>query len=487
MGSILDYLSNNWGDILGSGAGAPGGGTLAPSSAPAPSAAPNFSGGGYGGGYSPSGVGDINPITNQPPYYDPGIGIQTPGYDPMAGVSQNPTVGALKIDPLTGAPKGSELDLSGGGYGGGYTPPVPPMAPPGNAAAIAGGPPVVPMGPPGNAAAVAGGPPGATMPMNITPAAAGGPAPPMQIAPATTGAVNPNAARLAMLLGAQQGSPWKNAVQSGLTALGGGLSTVQGNTGAGAFARGMGGALTAGSRNQQQQQAQNFNMMSTYFRDMMAAQNADDNQLFRRAQAAYLNARAVQTTQGNMRGAHQNDPFWKTMKVEDNVNKYQSQQQDALFKKWKAFNDAGNPVSPEQMQKEQETLQANVDARRKQLYGAIGVSPKDAEKYLTMGQSKENPFPASGMSQNEFDHKVVLGAWYDTGGKYDQNGNYSYKNPDGTTGTIKNGQPGAEVILQRAIPPGGWDNYGNATNQPQQSPGSQLEQYYNDQLALSPQ
>jgi hypothetical protein len=443
---ILDFLSDNWQSILGNGAGAPGGGTFAPMPAAAPSAPPT-------GGYSPSGVGDINPITNQPPYYDPGIGIQTPGFDPMAGVSQNPTVASLKIDPLTGAPKGSELDLTGGGYGGGYTPPAPPMAPPGNAAAVAGGPPMAPPAP------------GPGMPLNIAPTNPAAPAgPPMNIAP-NAAAANPNASRLAMLLGAQQGSPWKNAVQSGLSALGGGLSTVQGNTGAGAFARGMGGALTAGSRNQQQQQVQNFNMASTYFRNMLAARNEQDLSAYRKG---LIGVRAQQAQRGST--AYQNDPFWKTMKIEDNVNKWQTQEQDRLYKSWKAFNDGGNPISSEDMHKQQDALDAQVAKRRAQLYKSAGLTQAEAQKQLTMGQEPPltadgkpnpnfNPFQTKGMTPEEFNAKVPALAWY-----IDQNGKPQQRGYDPNMQPVQPAPSSAEV--QSAPSNAQW-----------------MEQYENDRLA----
>jgi len=284
-----------------------------------------------------------------------------------------------------------------------------------------------------------------------------GPGAPMSLAPPNPGGAAPPT-NLEQLLGARTYQP--NPIQTGMAALGKGLSTVSGNTGAGAFARGMGGALTGGSQYAQQQQTQNFNMASNYFKDMLAAKNMGNMEAYRQAQGAYLGARAQAITLGGGTGsgAYQNSPYWKTMKIEDSAQKYQNGQKQILLKQWSL-----NGTSPDQQQTDLDNLQKNNEAFRQRLYKSAGIDPSDGQKMLTYGQS-DNPFPTKGMTLDQFNQQVPMGAWYT-----DQNGDKRQR----TVAPTDNGASTA---------PGGSAAQPNAP----QSNGQQMQQYYDDSLALTP-
>jgi hypothetical protein len=70
---------------------------------------------------------------------------------------------------------------------------------------------------------------------------------------------------------------------------------------------------------------------------------------------------------------------------------------------------------------------------------------------LKYGTSPDTPFPTKGMTLEQFDHGVPMGAWYT-----DQNG----------------------TIRQRTVEP--------QTQNPQSSSGSQMQDYYDTGLATQP-
>src|SRR6185437_4263380 len=292
---ILDYLDSAWPSILGLG------GNQGQTALPPPVVGSN-------GGFSPGGAVDGNALT-------PSNGPDTGFFNAWGNVpAANAAAAAAPNAPAA--------------------PAVPSLTTPANAAPAPTASPSVPMPMPRPEAANG---PGA--PLNIVPPGGMGPGAPMSLAPPNPGGGAPPASsNLEQLLGAVRPapSPMQNAIGTGIAALGKGLSTVSGNTGAGAFARGMGGALTGGSQYAQQQQTQNFNIASNYFKYMLAAKNMGNMEAYRQAQAAYLGARAQAITLGGGTGsgAYQNSPYWKTMKIEDSAQKYQNGQKQILLKQW---------------------------------------------------------------------------------------------------------------------------------------------------------
>lgn len=424
--SVLDYLTNNWQQILGMGGSTP----QAPLPGPIPPAQ---------AGFSPSGAVDGNALGadwNSFPNVAGGgpTGPSGTAWNSMAANAGNPFAASGALPP-PGATPSPSLVSSAAAAPGANLPLQQRQSVPDILASV--GPPIPP-GPP----------------MSLAPPNPGAGATPM----APNGGAQPDG--LSRTLGATLNpSLYKPSPMGGfLASLGGGLSTVQGNTGAGAFARGMGGALTKGNQYTQQQQTQLFNQSSAAFKDMLAARNQDDVEWYRRAQAAYLNSRAqaIQLNGGTGKPAYQNDPFWKSMKVEDTVQKYQDTQKQILLKQWSM-----NGTSPEQQQADLDNLQKKVDSFRQNAYKTYGMTPADGQKQLTMGQEppttadgkanpKFNPFPTKGMTQEDFDAKVPLGGWY-----LDQNG----------------------TPRQRTVAPNG---------DPSSSPGAQMQQYYDDTLAMTP-
>lgn len=239
---------------------------------------------------------------------------------------------------------------------------------------------------------------------------------------------------LAGALGLTNTNPWQNS----LAALGKGMSAV-GKTAPGAsagtaFAAGFGGGLEGGLDQEGKQQAQLrqakndlFTQSSGAFKDMLSAQDADDKSAYRAAQGNYLAARAKslelgQTGKGGS-GAWQNTPYGKVISVENEAQKYEKGQQIVLQKRW-----ALNGATPEQQQQDLDRLSKNVEAYRGRLYKSAGVDPKQADKIKDMGTAADNPFETKGMTLDDFNTQVPMGAWFK-----DQNG----------------------VARQRTKPPGG--------------------------------
>lgn len=418
MSDILDYLSNNWQSLLGLGS------QQAQTPLPAPIA-------GASGGFSPSGVVDTNALMPQPPTQ-----AQTYNYAQAGWPTYQPDTAAFSPAPSQTPTNAASVPAAS------LAPPsaVPATSPATSAPPLANlRPQIAPTG----------------APLSLAPPNPTAPGPPLSLA-APSAATSPppstgSPTTLQQLLGVRT-QPWQNAFSTGVAALGRGLSTVQGNTGAGAFARGMGGALQGGTQYTQQQQAQNFNMASGYFKDMLAAKNADDAEAYRRAQAGYLNSRAqaIQLGGGTGSSAWQNTPYGKTIQVENEAQKYEKGQQILLQKRW-----ALNGTSPEQQQSDLDNLQKQVDAYRGRLYKSAGIDPAQGANVLKYGTSPDTPFSTKGMTLNQFNEGVPMGAWYT-----DQNG----------------------VVRQRTVPPSG----GVPSTSAAASPGAQMQQYYDDSLALSP-
>lgn len=445
-GDILDFLTNNWSTLLGGGAG-PGAG-VAPQPpqwampAPAPSGGPSTMA--TAQQYSPSGVMDVNPITGQPPQIAPPAptppGSLTPdeqaaaiagGVVPPTGPVQPPSGGPAAAPPPPGAPP---QDTSTAAL---QTVPLPQPRPPG-----APQPPGAPLNiapdpnqflPP-NSTSTTSAPPPSTPPMNmrtVTP----------MVSPNPGGAQPPGGGGLAAALGINPSS-----LKTTLAGIGGGL-TAAGNmrpgTNAGqAFATGAGGALTAADKAQDTL----FNQSSTAFKDMMAAKAQDNTEGYRSAQANYLNARANSIKLGGTgSGAWQATPYGKVIQVENEAQKYEKGQQILLQKRWSL-----NGSSPEQQQKDLDDLNTRTTAYRAKLYQSAGINPSDGQKMKDWGTTQDNPFSTKGMTLDQFNQQVPMGAWFT-----DQNG----------------------TVRQRTVPPAG--------NQPPQSQSS-TQPNPDDQAAMQP-
>ena len=442
-GDILDFLSNNWGTILG----------INPAQAEAAATnGPALGGGPYGGAPTPppnslgfQGGNAQTPIAPPPASVMNSAG---PSFSPSGAVDQpvftDPMSGAPMPGPVSGAPYNV-------GYGGGPQPPTPPPSGPGTAAAavnpnapVPGFTPPPGQGYPGGEIATSTGPVmptgqgfggGSSSALGQTAGglgqALGLPAPRYEGGVATP--ANPN---IGGQFGLQrppflQTQAGQDMITRGLAGLGRGLSTIGGNTGLGAFARGAGGSLTGGVNelNAQQGQlraAQNdlFLHSSTAFRDMLASQAADNTAEYNKARSQYFSARATQMQLGGSgTNAWQNTPYGKVIQVENEAQKYEKGQQIILQKRW-----AMNGSTPEQQQQDLDNLQKQTDSYRGRLYKQAGIDPDKAEKLKDMGTSSDKPFQTKGMTLQQFDSQVPMGGWYT-----DQNG----------------------VVRQRTVPPAG--------------------------------
>lgn len=416
MSDILSFLSSSWPSILGMGGG---------QSAAMPAAIPGSS-----GGFSPSGAVDGNALTPQQPTPQQNYNFAQQGWP-------------------TYQPDGQGFPAAQGGEG-----PMAAQASPAPAASPA--PPAASPSVPLPTRPNMGAPSAPGMPMSLAPPNPGGAGMPLSLAPPNPGASTPPSnSNLAMLLGAN--APTNNvgnAINAGMAALGKGLSTVGGNTAAGAFARGMGGALQGGTQYTQQQRAQNFNMASGYFKDMLAAKNADDVEGYRRAQAAYLNSRAsaIQLGGGTGSGAWQNTNYGKTIQIENEAQKYEKGQQIILQKQWQL-----NGASPDQQQTDLDNLQKKVDGYRQRLYKSAGIDPSEGQKNLQYGTSQDTPFPTKGMTLDQFNEQVPMGAWFT-----DQNGD----------------------VRQRTVAPN--SGAGSVSGTAAESNGQQMQDYYDTSMAMQP-
>lgn len=426
---ILDYLSNGgWQQLLGIGDSS----ASQPQSAPIPPAS---------GGFSPSGAVDGNALM---PSGTPDI--LAPLTNGGGGAPPNPPADWTSFPNVAGGRNGSPDPYTSAPIAGAPGPASPSLVSPAAAAPAANLPPQQRQTVPDVLASV--GPP-----VNSAPAG-----PPLSLAPPNPGpAAPPVTDSLSRTIGATpppiNPSLYQPSPMNGfMAALGKGLSTVQGNTGAGAFARGMGGALTGGTQYSEQQKTQLFNQSSAAFKDMLAARNQDDVEAYRRAQAAYLNSRAQAITLGGGTGsgAWQNTPYGKTIQVENEAQKYEKGQQIILQKRW-----ALNGTAPEQQQTDLDNLQKQTEAYRQRLYKSAGINPKDGAAALKYGTSPDTPFPTKGMTIDQFNEQVPMGAWY-----LDQNG----------------------TPRQRTVEPSG-----AANARPQQtassSPGQDMQTYYDTSMA----
>lgn len=235
-------------------------------------------------------------------------------------------------------------------------------------------------------------------------------------------------------------------MRSALAGVGKGLSAVgsmpSGASRGRAFAAGAGGAL----QGQSAQQNQEFNNLSTAFKDvMLSRKDAREGELLggtleqRQAQAKYFLARAQAMMTGG--GQTLNTPERKMAYIET----YGLKMHDRLSKDAVALQASnGTPI-------DQKAIDKKVKDKVDELYEQFGIDPKQAQRIRTQGTASNNPIPY--MEPDKFLKSVPKGGWYDSGLKFDKDGKATLRNPDGTTRSVGGGKPGAPVILQRTDGP----------------------------------
>jgi hypothetical protein len=400
MADILDYLSNNWSQLLGIG---PAGAEAAasdpniarnmasmqnPNDAPPPpppqpppqSAAPPVLNGGALGSPTPVQTTSIGPPPPPPPT-NPAVGNSGAG-DFGPNMSFDQRAAPVQADIANGT-----ADAQGPNYTDFSRNPNQP-----NPAAAGGG--TVP-------AAISG--PGAMMP-RLSPSMirapnGGGPSP---APPPPASAINPaggppitnTSGGLASSMGL--GSP-QNNIQVALSGLGRGLSAVgaqrPGATGAASFAAGAGGALQGGVATQIQQeqmarQQQNdlFNQKSTAFKDWM--QNNIDT-----SRAKYFDAFAKQKAGGAAgSNAWQATPYGRAQALETMLDNWENREGLRLKSKW-----AAEGSTPEQVQADLDNLKKQKDQERARRAPLLGIDP---DEHLN-GTSPEHPFDFNKLSPQQ--------------------------------------------------------------------------------------
>lgn len=381
-----------------------------------------------------------------------GTGSQMAAAPPPTGAAPNPPADWTSFpnpgprpDPNSGNIAATLPPPAGGGGGGLITP--------AQAAPSPGGPPPPAAVPYQNIGGLPANPPPAGPPMSINPPSQGPGYGSTSGSLARQFGLTPEALRAANPI------PANSPVTNFLGGLGRGLTAVgnlrPGASGAQAFAAGAGGGLTGGLRENDLQQAQArqakndlFNQSSIAFRDMLAAQSADDMEGYRQAQGEYLRARATAAKMGGT--AWQTaTPYGRTIQVENEALKMEAQ---LATSRRAAASRYG--WTPDQEQQQIDKDQQKVDAFRQRLYKTAGINPDDAAKLKDMGTSSDKPFQTKGMTLDQFNTDVPMGAWYT-----DQNGK----------------------ARQRTVPPGGMNNLGQ---QPQQQTSS--DNYTSDMMANTP-
>lgn len=247
------------------------------------------------------------------------------------------------------------------------------------------------------------------------------PGPQAPMPPPSSGGGPPVASNGGGLMGAL-GLDTRAGQRSAIAGLGKGLSAVGAQTPGTpkgyAFAAGAGGGITGNIHDQDEQrnmarQDKNdqFAQSSTAFKDMLAAKASRDNEGLTAARAKYLAARAQALMTGGV-GANGsrsmlNTPDGKVAYVESQVLKYRDQIRKSAEAKAKA---KGEEV-------DEDAIEKVTEAYRARLYKGFKMDPKEAEKIMNRGMDKDNPFDTKGMSLDQFNETVPMGAWFK-----DQNG-----------------------------------------------------------------
>jgi hypothetical protein len=310
----------------------------------------------------------------------------------VAPTVQNiPTGGANMSNSAQAAPAPQNVPLP---------PPRPPMPPP--------APPGMPVkAPPMNAqpGQVAGGPPLPGMNMNATRTQV--PGPPMSLAPQGPTPPPPPPAQPNTPYAIPETRPIDKGRQFA-AGLGAGLSKIQGPGKFASFARGAGQGLEGAEKNNQEQtkdnraaQGQHFNQLSTSFRDMMFAQQQGNMEVYRAAQAKYLNARAASLANG-------------TGGSKDAVNKAETRIQAFDTARRKSIDGmvTHGQWTEEQAAAAYKKLEQDTANFREQTYKAFGLDPQKVKEELLRGSTQAQPIDARTMTPDQFHSQVPMGAWF---------------------------------------------------------------------------
>lgn len=423
---ILDFIDNNWGQLLGIGPANAAPGPATPPPMPPPTMAPppmppqvvDQSGKGDMASMAPN----VGPQGPPPASFDQRFG--QPQQDPnvLAALTAPGAPGGVPVRPgdqYTGVSPG-DPGASGGSGG------RPPMPPPGMAMPP-GGPPM---------------PPPSAMNQGGAPSPSGG-------------------GGLAGLLGIDP-----RVLQQAAAGVGKGLTAVgqqkPGTFGGTSFAAGMGGGLQGAVAQQDVQHAQAraqendlFNQKSTAFKDWMAAEKLGDEKTMTAARAKYYDSLAAMRANGATgSNAWQNTPYGKAAALEKMLDNWENQQRLQLQAKWKATGS-----TPEEIKSDLADIAKKKEAERDRRSKALGINPNEYKK----GTSKDESFDMEKLSPQQ---RAIMpdGAWY------------RYKAP-GDPKADKDGY----VYKQRdwlAQPPHpGWEPPGPQQPQPQSAPGGQPSPY----------
>jgi hypothetical protein len=215
-----------------------------------------------------------------------------------------------------------------------------------------------------------------------------------------------------MLQGLQPGNGW----QQTMAGLGKGLQAVgalrPGASVGQAIAAGAGGAMAGSAEAQEKQKQQLFANSTGAFKELLTAQQTGDKQAIDAARAKLFNAQATAIMSGrgkNGTQAWQNGPFGRVIQVENQVNKFATQQRLQIQSQL-------GQMSDDQRQKALADLDAKTEAYRQNLYKSTGIDPTQGEKLRNAGTASSNPIDASGWGEQQFNALVPMGAWYQAKG-----------------------------------------------------------------------
>ena len=377
----------------------------------------------------------LPPSGNSGAGMDPATQAAMLNIPPSAVVDPNATMPPQMAPPLPPATNIGPMPRSGPGI------PLPPTDPRAAAPQVAGNVPMPPVDPraiPAAATPAMAAPNGVPLP----PPSAGVPAPGAGGAGGLETQIG-----AAIPKGLSQGLQPANPFGQTMAAFGKGLSAVgslpRGASVGQAIAAGAGGALTGGYQAQEQAKQQLFNNSSGAFKGLLAAQQTGDKQQIDAARAKLFNAQATAIMSGRGKtgtgGAWQNTPFGRVIQIENEVNKYNTQQRLQVQGQLGQMPD-------DQRQQTLANLDTKAEAYRNRLYKAAGIDPATAAKMRDAGTDQKNPIDTKGFSEDQFNAMVPMGSWYQATGA------------DGKT-----------HILQRTRPPAGAQPQPSAGVSPQEN------------------
>jgi hypothetical protein len=229
---------------------------------------------------------------------------------------------------------------------------------------------------------------------------------------------------LAGALGIEPNGRWGKAisnftspdnVRSMLAGVGKGMSTIQGNTGGGAFARGFGGAITGGmaateeqEKQKREEKKQSWDELNDAFKAVEAARRGD-GLLSEQAAMTLLRQKQIQNLTVN--GAGDSEQA-RALKIEQRVQLEREGKRKEMEADWNQQAKTV-PYSEEQRDAHRKKLDDDTDKRRQELLGLGKINPARA----SADGSKEHPFDARGLTPEQFHVAVPIDSYFT-----DQNG-----------------------------------------------------------------